>query len=305
MTLHRALDIALQCSYFVRHNWPLLGGAGCASLLGRNVVRLLYLDEGGIDAKAPVLAVSGVLIHGDLQWSEVDRQIRALIEKFIPKADRVGFIFHATDIFHGGKYFDRRKPEWNSPGKRIPILNDLSKIIGDLNIPCVIGTYQKESFGAGVLPRVAPKLKGKMIHGAAIADCLIRADRWLAKFAPAEVATVVHEDGIDGKPLIKQLIRVLRSNELMDAEGFPLDVREAYGLPLKRIIDTVHFADKADARPLQLADLCAFIWARGLKQLPVPTYALEVLWRHMHWMFTHLSPPERAALKSSSTEQFS
>ena len=37
-------------------------------------------------------------------------------------------------------------------------------------------------------------------------------------------------------------------------------MRTKVGLPLKRIIDTVHFADKQGAAPLQLADLCAFIW---------------------------------------------
>jgi hypothetical protein len=82
-------------------------------LLGYNLVRLVYLDEGGSDLKAPILSVAGVLVHGDVEWPQVERRIVALIEKYIPEPDRVRFIFHATDIFfHGSGYFDRRKPEW-------------------------------------------------------------------------------------------------------------------------------------------------------------------------------------------------
>jgi hypothetical protein len=46
----------------------------------------------------------------------------------------------------------------------------------------------------------------------------------------------------------------------------------------------VHFAAKADARPLQLADLCAFILGRGLKGSDVPEHATEVIFRHLKWI---------------------
>ena len=74
-----------------------------------------------------------------------------------------------------------------------------------------------------------------------------------------EVATVVHEGGVSIKKQIKPAVRTLRSEELLTAESYPIETRKQLGLPLKRIIDTVHFAEKADARPLQLADLCAFV----------------------------------------------
>ena len=48
-----------------------------APFLGKNLVRLVYLDEGGTDLKAPVLTVAGVLVHGDQQWPEIDRRILA------------------------------------------------------------------------------------------------------------------------------------------------------------------------------------------------------------------------------------
>jgi hypothetical protein len=86
---------------------------GRAPLLGHNLVRLLYLDESGTNDEDPFLCVAGVLVHGDNQWPEIDRRILNLIDQYIPQQDRIGFCFHATDIFHGSDYFDRKKREWS------------------------------------------------------------------------------------------------------------------------------------------------------------------------------------------------
>jgi hypothetical protein len=53
---------------------------------------------------------------------------------------------------------------------------------------------------------------------------------------------------------------------------------------LKRIVDTVHFAEKADARPLQLADLCAFLVVRLFRNKEVPEYAAQVIARYGRWI---------------------
>jgi hypothetical protein len=182
-----------------------------APLLGQNLVRLLYLDEGGTEFRAPFLAVAGVLIHGDREWPEVDKRILALIEKYIPESDRLGFVFHATDIFHGSRYFDRRKPEWDSTEKRWPILLDLAGVIEDLHLPIVAGTYRKETFGGGMFEAGSKAELRDMIQGISVLDCLMWADRWLAHYSPLELATVVHEDGSEAKRLIRQFVRVARN----------------------------------------------------------------------------------------------
>jgi hypothetical protein len=257
---------------------------GHAPLLGHNLVRLLYLDEAGTDQGAPIMTVSGVLVHGDQQWPEVDRRLRALIEKYIPKADQLGFVFHATDIFHGSGYFDRRKPEWKNPEIRNTILNEMAAIISDLGLPVVAGTYKKKEFGAEIPDLRDPsKHKDAMLHITAATDCLRWADIWLHRYAPSELATVVHEDGTSAKRFIKWVVKILRSPEQMEADGLADPQLGELGLPLKRIIDTVHFAEKGDARPLQLADLCAFLIARSTKNLAVPAYALKVVFRHLSW----------------------
>src|ERR1700692_516635 len=191
-----------------------------APLLGHNLVRLLYLDEAGTDKDATFLSVCGVLIHGDLDWPKVDARILALIDKHIPEPDRFGFVFHATDIYHGSAYFDRRKPEWADERRRWAILSDLAAIINDLSLPVVAGTYRKDKFGIGILAPDEPHLaKAKLIQNVAAIDCLIWADRWLGKFAPSELATVIHEDGTSAKPLIKLSIRLVRNDAMLEAAG--------------------------------------------------------------------------------------
>lgn len=264
-------------------------GARYAPLLGRNLVRLIYLDEAGTDARAPILAVAGVLVHGDGQWPEIDRRILELIDKYVEEDHRPDFFFHATDIYHGSGYFDRRKPEWDTLEKRLPIITDLANIIADLSLPVVLGQYTKEKFGTTNPFIASAKDKKQMIQCAAIIDCAVRADAWLEKYAPDELGTVIHEDGVDGKRMIKELFRVIRNEPIMRAQNFPDDFKQQFNLPLKRIIDTVHFAEKADARPLQLADLCAFIFARGLKYFPIPQYAFEVIWHHARWYYSSVA----------------
>jgi hypothetical protein len=157
-------------------------GSERAPLLGHNLVRLLYLDEAGSDHRASSLVVAGILVHGDREWPNIDRRMEALVEEYIPPSDRVGFVFHATDIFHGARYFHKDKPEWPRE-RRLTLLCDLATIIDDLHLSVVSGGYTKEGFGDGILePRNnTAERKGNLIHNIATMDCLIWADRWLAR----------------------------------------------------------------------------------------------------------------------------
>jgi hypothetical protein len=160
------------------------------------------------------------------------------------------------------------------------LLDDLARIIEDLSLPVVFGYYNRAQLkSANVYVSIQKNKRSPAIQALAIMDCLIRADAWLESSAPRELATVVHEDGTKVKPIIKRLARTARSKDYMKTaslRGLTLE-----GLPLKRIIDTVHFADKADARPLQLADLCAFIIMRVLKKGSLPKVATEIILRQL------------------------
>lgn len=258
-----------------------------APLSGTNLVRLTYLDEAGTDASATAVTVAGVMVHGDHEWPEIDKRIDALVEKYVPESDRVGFHFHATDIYHGSGYFDRRKPEWPED-RRLTVLSNLAQIIRDMHLPVVSGSYRKKKYAADA-PQAhrAPADRLRHMHGICILDCLRDANRWLWLFAPQELSTVVHEDLPNTKALFKICVRMVRSEKLLEQNGIDAKARRAAGLPLKHIIDTVHFAEKADAKPLQLADLCAWVLNRSIRGKPVPKDVFAIVREGQFWVPTN------------------
>ena len=154
-------------------------------------------------------------------------------------------------------------------GKKI--LKDLAKIIEEFDLPIVVGGYQKDKFGDGHVhfDEHEINMKRSVIHMIATMDCATWADRWLGQFAPQENAMIVGEDADHVKPMIKRALRLLRNSARLETQGVDFDTRLQFGLPLQRIIDTVHFAAKADSKPLQLADLCAFSINRVMKGKPM------------------------------------
>lgn len=260
--------------------------------LGHKIVRSIYLDESGTHEKATFLSVAGVIIHPDQQWQAISDRLEALRHKHLPPEDQTGFAFHATDLFHGSRYFDRRHPKWADKDLRWSILAELAQIIDDLDLPVVAGTYQKNKFGLGLLP--PEDINKRLIQNVAAMDCLIWADRWLGINAPGEVAVVVHEDGTEAKALMKHSARLLQSAALLDAAELGEDVRKEFGLPLMRIIDDINFVEKNRTPPLQLADLCAFILGRAMQDKEVPEDVFEIVWKHLKWI------PE-AATKAKTT----
>jgi len=242
-------------------------------------MRLLYLDEAGISAKESGLCVAGILIHGDYEAPAVEQRLEELISRYIPEQDRVGFVFHATDIFHGSKYFNRE--DW-SRETRLQILADLAGIIDELHLPVVVGMYQKETFGIGV-PEVHTadhSTKRPLIQTTSALDCIVWADRWLRKYAGDEKAMVIAEDTDRVKRLMKASVKLFRTPALLKAFG----IDHLPDLQLTRIVDTVYFAAKDDSAALQLADLCAFTFGRAMNEKPVPVQVFRILYSHVRWI---------------------
>jgi Protein of unknown function (DUF3800) len=255
----------------------------------------VYLDEAGISHRETALCVAGVLVHGDFESGAVEEQFDILVERYIPETDRLGFVFHAKDIFHGSGYFDR--DHWPKE-TRFQILSDLAGIIDTLKLPVVAGLYRKDGFGAGTLSAEDSEDRKRVImQTVSVFDCLIWTDRWLEKFSPSENAVVIAEDTDRVKPLIKFSVRMLRSPIVLKEAGLE-QAAATFGMPLKRIIDTVHFAAKSDARALQLADLCAFTLGRGMKGKDVPLTVFQIIWDHLKWVL----PIARAKGVSLPTE---
>ena len=255
-------------------NWPR------APLLGHKLVRIVYLDEAGTSRKEPALTVAGVIVHGDHESTELCKRLDSITAKHIPEADRDTVVFHATDIFHGSGYFDRRR--WPLE-QRLQILTDLANIIESLHLPVVSGGYEKDKYGPEMdWSATTPEIKKMVMHGGAAMDCVLWVDRWLAKYAPTENALITAEDNDYVKKITKNALRTLRSKSLMEKAGMS-SVMDRLDLPLKRIIDTAHFAAKQECPALQLADLCAFIIGRVNKQKKAPEDVAIIIAKHLMW----------------------
>jgi hypothetical protein len=259
------------------------GTAVCGRAAG-NLVRLVYLDEAGTSGTATSLAVAGIIVHGDRQWAQVDARVREVIEKWIPADDRLEFVFHATDIFHGSRYFDRNKAEWRDRDRRWAVLTDLAQILADFGLPVVVGTYDKSRMQIEGDQLREVSQRSEDLHLVAAIDCLYWADLWLALNAPDEHAAVVHEDGPEAKAAIKRVLRLMRYPDLLADWPDGHNPADIYALPFNHIVDTVHFAEKADARLLQLADLCAFMIGRAVQNRSVPPAPMRIILERVDWI---------------------
>jgi hypothetical protein len=240
-------------------------------------LRLVYLDEAGISAVEPILCVAGVLIHGDLEILEVHHKLDEIVDRYIPAEDRAGFVFHATDIFHGSRHFKK----WR-PNERLQILTEIAEIIESLHLPVVASLYEKNTFGTGV-PEVLEATHEKkrvIMQTASAMDCAVWAERWLETYAGRENAMIIAEDTDRVKKMMKAAIQLLRTPVSLKASGldqFP-------SLPLKRVVETIHFAAKKESPPLQLADLCAFTFGRMMNGKPVPARVASIVIDHVKWI---------------------
>ena len=163
-------------------------------------MRVIYLDETGHSYQEPVAAVAGFILNPDEQWKLMADEIERLKES-VPPEFREDFIFHATDLYSGGKY----RAQWLDED-RWSLLESLVALPRKMKVPLVIGSAQKP---ANEL-RNKPHLDSLVIHALAYLRCLKQADVYMNEFAhPDEVAMIVAEERKEardafGMPIILQ-----------------------------------------------------------------------------------------------------
>jgi hypothetical protein len=94
--------------------------------------------------------------------------------------------------------------------------------------------------------------------------CAMTVQRWMSEAAePDEVALLIAEDNKEARRQMRSMVNFNRNPDFS-----LLDAAAARHLPLTRIVDTAHFAEKLDSSPLQIADACAFSIMRRLRRAP-------------------------------------
>ena len=234
-------------------------------------VRFVYIDESGISIHETFLVVAGVIIHADSQWIPTEQRIRALMDKYVPEADRPrDFVFHASDLFHGSKAFkDRQKYPLE---RRLQAFREILSIPSQIHLPVVFGWTRKDQS-----PDRSKRLRRQDIafeHAHALSLCVIGAERFMRKFAaPFELATLTVEDNTETKTTVKLMHDGFRGighpAVLKWAKQYSRHVQStADFLPLRKIVDGVHFVGKSGGFLLQLADACAWIIRAYFQERP-------------------------------------
>jgi hypothetical protein len=216
-------------------------------------VRLTYIDEAGISSvkQEPYLVVAAVVIDADAKMVAVEKHLDDLVHKHIPEPDREGFIFHASHIWSGLKYFAGRDTwPWE---RRAAILKDLAAVPQAFGLSIGFGLVDRAAFNSQAGDTHRPGEVEAGAHALAFAHCSITVDVFMRANAPKEITVLIAEDREQVRSIIKEVQAFLRDRKQTEAQELV-----PWMFPLTHIRDTIHFAKKAESKLLQIADFCAF-----------------------------------------------
>lgn len=222
----------------------------------------VYVDEAGTSPSdhEVVAVVASVIVPHD-RWREMDDFRRGLIAEYIEPKFRDGFVFHAKDITAG-----KKAPfvDW-PPERRWRFVKDMIAAHSKVEICVSIGIKYAEND-----PTVPRKERAAQRHLAAYRNSLVGADIFIENYYQSrEVATVIAEDTNTMRQRIKEAHQALQGNT-----GF------AKHPAIKRIVGSVHFAEKKTEPLLQYADAFAFSFRRILEGRPFADELFNAMYFH-------------------------
>jgi hypothetical protein len=256
-------------------------------------VRLGFLDESGRSRDEPIIVVGGIIVHGDRSYRKLERRLAEIVVKHIPKGDWSGFIFHAKDIFQGAGYF-KDKNQWPRE-RRYPILRDLAALPKELWMPVVFGHVDKAEYRKDAAQQIMIHSRDEnrahvvdiAEHMIAFARAEIGIERQMRRFPRDEICMLIAEDTDRVKRAVKGAHALLRN----PLEIVGTEFERVPELPLAKIVDTPHFAAKADSAPLQMADVCADLILRRMLRRADSQEFFELIAPQLTWTATDFGDP--------------
>ena len=244
-------------------------------------MRLIYTDEAGTSANEPVCVVAAVIVHGDHQWRPLEAEMRRIVAQRVPARLREGFVFHATEIFSGGKYVKR--DEWPLED-RLDFIKEVICLPFVYDVPIAIGFEFKRDWSEFVdlkipiIPDTRPLNSNQLSHLLAFNTCMERADLFLRKYLHgSEIGSVIAEDVPVMRKFISEFGLICRElggklnmkSEYLRPERWQVQLGmqpESIDYKINHIVDVPHFVRKGKAPHLQLADACAFAFRHCLSK---------------------------------------
>ena len=229
-------------------------------------MRFAYLDESGIgNAKAePFVVVAGVIVHADIQIRAIEQYLREMAGEYIHPQLRKFKHFHATELFHGAKTFNRQTYPQELRWK---ILREICEIPRKFDLPVVMGFVPREQYKSTTF-RSGWNANKLVVGAQALAStcCLIAVERYMRQTDGTEVAALVYENNDGAKGLIRDTQRMLRDSDFtaLLSDDF-LGAQWRSYLPIARIVESPLFSEKNESSILQVADAVAWSINRKLR----------------------------------------
>lgn len=181
-----------------------------------------------------------------------------------------------------------------SKEKRHAILAEVAGLPAEFGLPVVYGHLRKAEYreqaavkhvlAADVVGKseiVAARDKAHVIdvaeHMVAFTRAEIAVERQMHLYPRDEICIVITEDTDRVKKPLKEAHAFLRSPPKA------IDLAEYADLPLTKVVDTPHFAAKAESLPLQVADLCAFLIMRRFSRREESQSLFEAIAPQLFW----------------------
>jgi hypothetical protein len=242
---------------------PWLRAFGGGPLEEFEALRWAHIDEAGVSKNDKVTAVAGILSEPDKHYHALAAKLRSL-EASVPEPLRQGgLIFHAKDIWHGNKRFDKDlwlKYGWDKERRRNLVL-EICKIPAEFDLPVVMGFHEKEARGWDPILRADAGKKltaDKLDYALAFIMCAMMIEIFMQEHIPAsEVAHIVAEDTNEMREHARWGYDLLRNPKMTWTGSY------RNFLPMKRVVEDLMFSPKTRSSLLQIADSIAFVVSRN------------------------------------------
>ena len=215
------------------------------------------MDEAGISENEPFAVVAAVVVHSDRQIKPLERALGVLADACAPPERRAGFIFHALELYNGGKTLDRETyPREYGRG----FLEALVHLPADNGMDVAMHFIDKAEQAGDFRPNTARE-RQSLYHAMAFIGCAAGLEMLMRSNYPGEVCQIIAEDNTTSRALIREAHAFLSNKDMV--VGLPDDIRGI--LPFEQIVHATFFAEKREAPGLQLADAAAFAIRRHLE----------------------------------------
>jgi hypothetical protein len=171
------------------------------------------------------------------------------------------------------------------------ILEELAGMPKRFSLPVVYGLANKAKYKIECVNRVLPPavrddqtIVERSEPMTAFGNAEMGIDHQMNQYPSDEICVLICED----TDLVKKAVK--SAHEIMRAKSKTAEVfAKFFGwtnqpwFPLRKIVDTPHFASKPDASLLQIADLCAFLIMRRLNRKEDSQVFFEIIAPQLSW----------------------